>query len=156
MLSAKWWTLQNVIAFLRSFIYNKNTSPRTDPWGMPQFIAARPGFDLTLRNADVKNFATDLFLSNLILVAEGRKFYSKKICQTTGQYIWKWISCLKLVSAIFSKFFIFSPNDSPSKTEKCSLFHLKSSFCSQDILILYFCPSHFFYLSAIALEDDQR
>ena len=90
MLSAKRWTLQNVIAFLRSFIYNKNRSgPRTDPWGMPQFIAARPGFDLTLRNADVKNFATDLFLSNLILVAEGRKFYSKKICQTTGQYIWK-------------------------------------------------------------------
>ena len=90
MLSAKWWTLQNVIAFLRSFIYNKNRSgPRTDPWGMPQFIAARQGFDLTLRNADVKNFATDLFLSNLILVAEGKKFYSKKICQTTGQYIWK-------------------------------------------------------------------
>ena len=26
--------------------------------------------------------------------------------------------CLKLVSAIFYQFFIFSPNDGPSKTEK--------------------------------------
>ena len=39
-----------------------------------------------------------------------------------------------LVSGIFYQFFIFSPNDSHLKTEeKCSLFHLKSSFCSQDI-----------------------
>ena len=41
--SAKWWTLQNFIAWLRSFIYSKNRSgPRTDPWGMPQFKATRP------------------------------------------------------------------------------------------------------------------
>ena len=41
--SAKWWTLQNVIAWLRSSIYNKNRrGHRTDPWGIPQFIAARP------------------------------------------------------------------------------------------------------------------
>ena len=38
---------------------------------------------------------------------------------------------LKLVSAIF----FFSPNDSPSKTEKCFLFHLKSSLRSQDIQV---------------------
>ena len=29
---------------LRSLIYNKNRSPRIDPWGTPQFIAARPYF----------------------------------------------------------------------------------------------------------------
>ena len=41
--SAKWWTLQNFIAWLRSFIYNKNRrGPRTDPWGTPQFILVRP------------------------------------------------------------------------------------------------------------------
>ena len=41
--SAKWWTLQNFIAWLRSFIYSKNRrGPRTDPWGTPQFKAARP------------------------------------------------------------------------------------------------------------------
>ena len=40
---------------------------------------------------------------------------------------------LKLVSAIFYQIFIFSPNDSPLKTDKCFLFCLKSSFCSQDI-----------------------
>ena len=43
MSSAKWWTLQNFIAWFRSFIYNKNSSrPRTDSSGTPQFIAARP------------------------------------------------------------------------------------------------------------------
>ena len=32
--SRKWWTLQNFIAWLWLFIYNKNRrGPRTDPWG---------------------------------------------------------------------------------------------------------------------------
>ena len=40
--SAKWWVLQNFIAWFRLFIYNKNRrGPRADPWGAPQFIAAR-------------------------------------------------------------------------------------------------------------------
>ena len=39
---------------------------------------------------------------------------------------------LKLVSTIFYQIYIFPSNDSPSKTEKCFLFHLKSSFRSQD------------------------
>ena len=44
---------------------------------------------------------------------------------------------LKLVSGIFYQFFIFLPNDSPLKTMKyVFLFHLKSSFRSQDIQIL--------------------
>ena len=39
-------------------------------------------------------------------------------------------------------FFIFSPNDSHSKTmKKCFLFHLKSSFSSQNIQLLQFFPS---------------
>ena len=57
-------------------------------------------------------------------------------------------SCLKLVSTIFYQFFIFSSNDSPSKTEKSFLFHLKSSFRSRDIQIFVFFPHpfHFFQI----------
>ena len=51
---------------------------------------------------------------------------------------------LKLVSAIFYEFFIFLPNDSPSKTVKnVFLFHLKSSFCSWDIQIFVIFPLPF-------------
>ena len=55
---------------------------------------------------------------------------------------------LKLVSIIFYQFFIFSPNDSHSKTEKCFLFHVKSSFCSQDfqIFVFFLLPFHFFQI----------
>ena len=55
---------------------------------------------------------------------------------------------LKLASAIFYKIFNFSPSDSPSKTEKCFLFHLKSSFHSQDIQIFVFFPLPFHLLSS--------
>ena len=47
---------------------------------------------------------------------------------------------LKLVSATFYQIFVFPPNDSPSKTEKC-LFHQKSSFGSRDIYFCIFFPS---------------
>ena len=40
--------------------------------------------------------------------------------------------------------FYFQANDSPSKTEKCFLFHLKSSFCPQNILIFVFLSSPLF------------
>ena len=51
--------------------------------------------------------------------------------------------CLKLVSAIFYQIFIFSPNDRESfkNYEKCFLFHLKSSFRSQDIQLFVLFPS---------------
>ena len=47
---------------------------------------------------------------------------------------------LKIVCAIFYQFFIFTRNDSPSKTEKYFLFHLKSFFHSQDIQTFVFSP----------------
>ena len=50
---------------------------------------------------------------------------------------------LKLVSPIFYQLFISSPNDCPSKTEKCFLFHLKSFFCSRDIQIFVIFPLPF-------------
>ena len=48
-------------------------------------------------------------------------------------------------SSLRTQFFIFSPNDSPSKTEKCFLFHLKSSFRSRDIQIFVFFPLPFHF-----------
>ena len=50
---------------------------------------------------------------------------------------------LKLVSAIFYQKIFFSPNDSPSKTEKCFLFHLKSTFHSQEIQLYVIFPLPF-------------
>ena len=51
---------------------------------------------------------------------------------------------LKLASAIFYQFFIFSPNDNSSKTVKnVFLFHLKGSFRSRDIQIFVFFPLPF-------------
>ena len=65
---------------------------------------------------------------------------------------------LKLVSTIFHEIFIFHQMVALQKlwNIKCSLFHLKSSFHSQDIQFLYFRLPHFFSLSAIALEVDSR
>ena len=54
---------------------------------------------------------------------------------------------LKLVSAISYQIFIFSPNDSPSY-EKYFLFHLKSSFRSQNIqiFVVFSLPFHTFQI----------
>ena len=62
--------------------------------------------------------------------------------------------CLQILFLVFREFkacihyslsnFYFSPNDSPSKTEKCFLFHLKSSFRSRDIRIFVFSSSPLF------------
>ena len=58
--------------------------------------------------------------------------------------VWSFIgNNLKLVSAIFLSNFYLSPKDSPSKYEKGFLFHLKSSFRSQDIQIFVFFPRPF-------------
>ena len=64
---------------------------------------------------------------------------------------------LKLVSAIFYQFFIFSSNNRPSKTMKNVFYFIqKALFVLEIFKFLYFCPSLFFYQSAIALEDDRR
>ena len=69
-----------------------------------------------------------------------RFFYLKPL--SNGAKCWHYSNFLKLVSAIFYKMFIFSPNDSLSKTEKCFSFHLKNSFRSRDIqFLVIFFPS---------------
>ena len=58
------------------------------------------------------------------------------------------IQNLNLVSGIFYQIFILEPNNSLSKTEKCFLFHLKSSFHSRDIqfFIIFSLPFHTFQI----------
>ena len=50
---------------------------------------------------------------------------------------------LKACYRYIYKIFIFSPNDSPSKSMKNFLFHLKSSFRSPDIQTFLFSPLPF-------------
>ena len=66
---------------------------------------------------------------------------------------------LKLVSAIFYHFLFFSSNNSPSKTEKCFLFHQKSFFCSRDIQIFVILPQvsssrPLLFLLILSIEKD--
>ena len=57
----------------------------------------------------------------------------------------------------FHQIFIFLPNDCSSKTMKNAFyFFWKALFVLEMFNFLYFCPSPFLYLSAIALGDDQR
>ena len=53
--------------------------------------------------------------------------------------------------------FIFSPNDSPSKTMKNVFYFIqKALFVLEIFKCLYFHPPLFFSLSAIALDDELR
>ena len=53
--------------------------------------------------------------------------------------------------------FIFSPNDSPSKTMKNAFYFIKKALFVLEIISCFYCrPSLFFSLPAIALEDDRR
>ena len=72
------------------------------------------------------------FADNTNLLCLGNSGFPTGLANTGGS--------LKFVSAIFYQIFIFSPNDTPSKTVKNVLFHLKSSFCSQDIQIFVIFP----------------
>ena len=56
----------------------------------------------------------------------------------------KIISDFKACVCYCHQIFIFSPIDSPSKTEKCFLFQLKSSFHSLDIQFVIFLSSPLF------------
>ena len=68
--------------------------------------------------------------------------------QNYTKIIYTWSKLLKLVPAIFYQFFIFSPNEPFKNYEKCFLFHLKSSFRSQDIqvFVIFSLPFHTFQI----------
>ena len=55
---------------------------------------------------------------------------------------------LKLVPTIFYQIIFFSTNDNPLKTEKCFLFHLKSSIRSRDIhiFVIFYLPFQAFQI----------
>ena len=62
-----------------------------------------------------------------------------------------------LFKACVCYFFIFSPNDSRSKTMKNVFYFIwKALFDLRIFKFLHFCPPLFFSLSAIALEDYGR
>ena len=64
---------------------------------------------------------------------------------------------VKACDHCFHPVFIFSPIDSPSKTmNNAFYFILKALSVLKIFKFLYFWPSLFFYLSAIALKDDRR
>ena len=67
--------------------------------------------------------------------------------------VWKFRS-IKVVSTIFYQIIIFSPHDSPSKTENVFLFHLKSFFHCQDIQVFVFSSS--FPLSRFASKGQME
>ena len=68
-----------------------------------------------------------------------------------------WFESIKACVRYFHQICIFSSNDSPSKTMKNAFYFIyKVLFVLEIFNFLYFCLSLFFYLSAIALEDDRR
>ena len=97
-------------------------------------------------------------------------FFGSHFYLNYGAHPWKqlffgvhWIrifmvfSLFKACVCYFHQIFIFPPNDSPSKTMKNAFcFIEKALFVLEIFNFLYICPSLFFYLSAIALEDDWR
>ena len=62
---------------------------------------------------------------------------------------------IKACTHYFYQIFIFSTNDRPLKTmENVFYFVQKALFILEIFKFLYFCPSIFFSLLVIALEDD--
>ena len=79
-----------------------------------------------------------------LLIGVGTFTNTSSLFYTTQGLQFVTMNELKLVTAIFYHFLILPLNDSPSKTiKKCFLFHLKSSFCSQDTLFFVIFPLPF-------------
>ena len=71
------------------------------------------------------------------------KFSKNKACRySLASTIWKnlWDACVRYFYQIF---IFFTKWQSFKNYEKCFLFHLKSSFCSQDVQIFVFFPLPF-------------
>ena len=113
--------------------------------------------NVAIKHCKVHHFADNTNLLNINISPK----HLNKFIYIDLKNLTKWLNVnkisLKLMSTIFIKFLFFYQMITPFKNyEKNFLFHLRSSFHPQDIQFLYFCPSLFFYLWAIALEDDQR
>ena len=76
-----------------------------------------------------------------------------KYIKTVKQCAWAFKACV----CYFYQIFIFSPNDSLSKTTKNAFYFIKKALFVLDIIkCFYFCPPVFFSLLAITLDDDRR
>ena len=80
--------------------------------------------------------ALDIIDTKINKFKKFKKFHQRKHINISASL--RLTKSLKACVRYFLSKFYFSPNDSPSKTEKCFLFHLKSSFRSRDIQIFVF------------------
>ena len=89
------------------------------------------------------SWALGLNLSTRFWVTRGLGLISTfKVWLTSGERLLPFRAC---VHYFYQFLFFFSSNDRPSKSiKKCFLFHLKSSFCSQDIQTFVFSSSPLF------------
>ena len=87
---------------------------------------------------------------NLLKTTGNKRALSQK--KTTSELYFKYI----YFKACVLNFFHFSPNDSPSKTIKNVFISYKKLFVLEIFKFLDFRLFHFFSLSTIALEVDQR
>ena len=96
---------------------------------------------------DLLSWALGLNLSTRFWVTRGLGLISTfKVWLTSGERLLPFRAC---VHYFYQFLFFFSSNDRPSKSiKKCFLFHLKSSFCSQDIqtFVIFSLPFHNFQI----------
>ena len=125
--------------------------PQGSVLGSGLFLSYINDLSQAIKFCKVHHFADDtnlLCLSNLI----------KKLNKLVNADLnLKHLVLIKACVRYFYQIFIFSPNDNPSKSIKDAFYFIKKAlFVLKIIKFLYFRPSLFFFLLAIALEDDRR
>ena len=98
------------------------------------------------------------YLIIIVIVIFFLQKYDRYFALMTGFMLKKtWCPRLPLKACVryFYQIFIFSPNDSPSKTMKNAFYFIeKALFILKIFIFLCFVLPLFFCLTAIALEDD--
>ena len=114
------------------------------------YLDLRWSFSANLHNSF--KFLTISFNKKILLLPKALNTPLLFIIQNTQT-----IEFLKTCVRHLHQIFIFSPNDSPSKTRKNAFYFIKKAlFVLEIISCFYFRPSLFFSLPAIELEDDRR
>ena len=123
--------------------------PQGSVLGSDLFLSYINDLSQAIKFCKVHHFADD---TNLLCLSNSIKKLNKLVNAEL-----KHLVLIKTCVCYFYQIFIFSPNDSHSKTTKNAFYLIKKArFVLKIIKFLYFCPSLFFFLLAIALEDDRR
>ena len=121
--------------------------PQGSVLGSDLFLSYINDLSQAIKFCKVHHFADD---TNLLCLSNSIKKLNKLVNAEL-----KHLVLIKTCVCYFYQIFIFSPNDSHSKTTKNAFYFIKKArFVLKIIKFLYFCPSLFFFLLAIALEDD--